>query len=138
MLLGSGFQGSFQGPVVAMINRYCDSTCEGIAMGIARLDPSRAAVTGFEGTLGSFGMSGGTIMLPGDFAFEIPFGRSIDAQDRIQLDSDWTGAGGVLPTRPLARDSANLIAFVQQRLGAGGDVELDWALAVLLEMMGGA
>ena len=42
------------------------------------------------------------------------------------------------PTRPLARDSANLIAFVQQRLGAGGDVELDWALAVLLDMMGGA
>ena len=29
----SGFQGSFEGPVVAMINRYCDSTCEGIAMG---------------------------------------------------------------------------------------------------------
>eukprot|EP01050_Picozoa_sp_SAG11_P027776 SAG11_NODE_7165_length_1184_cov_3.982488_1_plen_134_part_00 len=29
-------------------------------------------------------------------------------------------------------------AFVQQRLGAGGDVELGWALAVLLEMVGGA
>ena len=76
-------------------------------------------------------------MLPGDFTFEIPFGRSIDANDRIQLDSDWTGAGGVLPTRPLVRNTTNLIAFVQQRAGAAtGDVELDWAMRQLHDLMG--
>eukprot|EP01043_Picozoa_sp_COSAG02_P040897 COSAG02_NODE_3345_length_6897_cov_4.834951_2_plen_99_part_00 len=76
-------------------------------------------------------------MLPGDFTFEIPFGRSIDANDQIQLDSDWTGAGGVLPTRRLVRNATNLIAFVQQRAGtATGDVELDWAMRQLHDLMG--
>jgi hypothetical protein len=30
----AGFEGAFQGPVVCMVNRYCDSTCEGIAYGL--------------------------------------------------------------------------------------------------------
>ena len=41
-----GFVGPFTGPVVCMINRYCDSTCEGVAKGFAQLSPNRAAVTG--------------------------------------------------------------------------------------------
>ena len=59
-----GFTGPFLGPVVCLINRYCDSTCEGIAKGFSELAPERAVVAGFEGTLGSFGMSGGSIVLP--------------------------------------------------------------------------
>ena len=133
-----GFNGPFTGKVVCMINRYCDSTCEGIAQGFADLSPSRAAVTGFEGTLGSFGMSGGTMVMPSDFTFELPFGRSLDKEGVIQIDSDWTGKGGVQPTVPLPRTPANLQAFIQQRMGSvehrynsHGDVELDWALSVL-------
>lgn len=133
-----GFKGPFTGPVVCMINRYCDSTCEGVAQGFAQLSPSRAAVTGFEGTLGSFGMSGGTVVMPGDFTLQFPFGRSLDAAGRIQIDSDHTGAGGVLPTAPLARNSSNLIEFVGQRIAGenalgAGDVEMAWALSVLAE-----
>ena len=140
------FSGPWLGPVVCMINRYCDSSCEGIARGFAQLEPGRAAVTGFEGTLGSFGMDGGTVVLPGDTTFAVPYGRSLDASGTIQIDSDWTGAGGILPTARLARNRTNMLRFVAARLatalsdpstGASGrfdeddDVELDWALSVL-------
>eukprot|EP01043_Picozoa_sp_COSAG02_P068470 COSAG02_NODE_11383_length_1734_cov_1.349235_2_plen_148_part_00 len=141
--------GPWLGPVVCMINRYCCSSCEGIARGFTQLSPGRAAVTGFEGTLGSFGMDGGTVVLPGDTTFAVPYGRSVDASGRIQIDSDWTMKGGVLPTARLARSSNNMIRFVASRLatafanpgsGSSGrfvqdsDVELDWALEKLQDL----
>lgn len=50
----------------------------------------------------------------------------------IQIDSDYSGTGGVMPTAPLAHNSSNLIAFVEQRIAdGGGDVEMTWALSVL-------
>eukprot|EP01052_Picozoa_sp_SAG31_P023678 SAG31_NODE_1968_length_6780_cov_1.940129_1_plen_528_part_00 len=115
------FEGPFTtGPVVVMVNSYCDSTCEGVAMGFLKLQewyPHRdVAVSGFDGTLGSFGMDGGTVVLPGNITFEFPFGRSLGVDDRIQLDSDWTGAGGVLPTKRLVRNSSDTIMFAQQGL----------------------
>ena len=100
-------------------------------MGMAALPGSRSAVVGFEGTLGSFGMSGGTVVLPGGFTFEIPFGRSLDKDGNIQLDSGWSGIGGVLPTIPIPRNKTNLIA-----LHSGvGDVELDFGVSVLGDLL---
>lgn len=149
-----GFEGPFTGPVVVIVNAYCDSTCEGIAKGFTYLPNSRVAITGFDGTTGCFGMSGGTIVMPGDTEVSFPFGRSLDANNVIQIDSDWTGVGGVSPTVPVERNSSNLINFVQQKLDEHGqccheqctkpctsggipntetwhDVELDFALSVL-------
>ena len=126
-----GFEGPWLGPLVCMINAYCDSTCEGIAMGIAALDKKRAAVTGWETTLGSFGMSGGTVVLPGDVTFEVPFGRSLDKDSRIQIDSDWTLAGGIAPTVLLPRTRENIVAFHES---GAGDVELAFAVETLDHM----
>ena len=130
-----GFTGPFTGPVCAMINRYCDSTCEGVARGFAQLSPKRAAVAGFEGTLGSFGMSGATVVMPGDFTLQLPFGRSLDAAGKIQIDADVSGEGGVLPTARLVSNSSNLIEFVRQRIdGNEHDIELSWAVSVLARL----
>ena len=130
-----GFTGPFTGPVCAMINRYCDSTCEGVARGFAQLSPKRAAVTGFDGTLGSFGMSGATVVMPSDFTLQLPFGRSLDAAGKIQIDSEFSGEGGVLPTARLVSNSSNLIEFVRQRIdGNEHDIELSWAVSVLARL----
>jgi len=115
-----GFTGPFTGPVVLLINSDCDSTCEGVAKGIAELPSSRSAVVGFDGTTGCFGMSGGTVVVPGDIEISFPFGRSLDRNNIIQVDSDFTGVGGVLPTVPIVRNSSNAIRFVQQRLDEDG------------------
>jgi carboxyl-terminal processing protease len=64
---------SYTKPVVLLINSDTVSTGEGIAMGFADwLPKSRSQVVGFEGTCGSFGMSGGTIIFPGDFGLQFP------------------------------------------------------------------
>ena len=135
------FKGPFLGPVVAMVNSYCDSTCEGLAKGFAELDTLRgnhsagSAVTGFDGTLGSFGMDGKGVLLPSNIYFAFPHGRSLDKNNVIQLDSDYTGRGGVVPTKPLIRNKENVIAFAEQGFTRKGDVELDWAVSVAKDLL---
>jgi carboxyl-terminal processing protease len=85
----------FGGPVVALIDQHCVSSCEGIAMAVKRLP--RGRVVGFHGTFGSFGMSGGSVKLPGGMTLEYPNGQSTDANGIVQLDSDASLEGGVTP-----------------------------------------
>jgi carboxyl-terminal processing protease len=124
-------------PVVLIINRYCASTCEGIAKGFSELARSRSQIVGFEGTTGSFGMSGGKIVLPGNIGMEFPFGRSLDKSGRIQIDSDVSGTGGILATVPIPRNATNLVAWVQGRVpSTPRDIELEFAEAELALLIG--
>lgn len=113
----------YGGPVVALVNPATISSGEGLAMCISRLPTGR--VIGFHGTNGSFGMSGGEITMPGGYVIEYPFGRSLDKNGVIQLDSR-NGIGGVAPDLRVPKTLENVLAFA-----AGTDVELQYAIKYL-------
>jgi carboxyl-terminal processing protease len=92
-------------------------------MGISRLPDG--AVIGFGGTNGSFGMVGAEIALPGGYTLGYPFGRSVDHNGVVQLDSR-NGVGGVAPDLRVPKTLENLLAFA-----AGTDVELQYAVKYL-------
>ena len=114
---------NFSGPVVVLVNPSTKSSGEGPAMGISRLTKGR--VIGFHGTNGSFGMVGGGIKLPGGYAIGYPFGRSVDQNGLVQLDSR-NGVGGVAPGLRVLKTLENVLAFA-----AGTDVELQYAIKYL-------
>ena len=115
----------YPGPVAVLVNPGTVSSGEGLAMGIRR--SPRARVVGFFGTNGSFVMVGGQIRMPGGILIGYPFGRSVDRDCRIQLDSR-EGVGGVAPDVRVPRTLENVLAFA-----AGTDVELLHALDCLSE-----
>jgi carboxyl-terminal processing protease len=82
---------------------------------------------GFWGTHGSFGMSGGEMYLPGGYTLYYPIGRSLDADYRIQLDSDEDLRGGVTPDIrvPWTEETVHK-AFVERQ-----DVLLEFAVRSL-------
>ena len=116
----------YDGPVVALVNPLSVSSAEGVAMTIKKLP--NGCVVGFYGTNGSFGMTGGKALLPGGYAVAFPFGRSLDINLVIQLDSR-DGIGGVVPDMRIPMTAENAV-----RLGAGEDVELEYAVSVLGQM----
>jgi carboxyl-terminal processing protease len=110
----------FDGPVVALVNPGTISSGEGPTMCISQLP--NGSVIGFHGTNGSFGMTGGAIKMPGGYTIEYPFGRSIDENGVIQLDSR-NGIGGVAPNPRVPKALENVLAFA-----AGTDVEIQYAI----------
>jgi carboxyl-terminal processing protease len=117
----------FNGPVIALIGSSTGSSGEGVAMEIARAP--RGRTLGFDSTAGYFGIDGGTIKLPGELEVDYPIGASLDAKRRIQLDSDYTGRGGVSPQVRIPRTYDNMLA-----IGRGQDVELKAAERELAKM----
>jgi len=115
----------YGGPVVVLVNPSTTSSGEGPPMGISRLP--NGTVIGFHGTNGSFGMTGGEIALPDGYAISYPFGRSVDQNGVIQLDSR-NGFGGVPPDLRVPMTLDNVLAFA-----AGTDVELQYAVKYLGE-----
>jgi carboxyl-terminal processing protease len=113
----------FGGPVVVLVNPATTSSGEGPAMAISRLPNGR--VIGFHGTDGSFGMTGGEITMPGGYTIEYPYGRSLDQNGVIQMDSK-NGIGGVAPNPRVPMTQENVLAFA-----AGTDVELQYAIDYL-------
>lgn len=116
----------YDGPVVALVNPLSVSSAEGVAMTIKNLP--QGLVVGFWGTNGSFGMTGGKALLPDGYEVAFPFGRSLDINEVIQLDSR-NGIGGVVPDVCIPMTSENAV-----RLGAGEDVELDYTVNILEQM----
>ena len=113
----------FGGPVVVLVNPATISSGEGPTMGISRLPQGH--VIGFHGTNGSFGMVGGNIKMPGGYTISYPFGRSVDRNGVVQLDSR-NGIGGVAPNPRVPKTLANVLAYA-----AGTDVELKYAIQYL-------
>ncbi len=114
---------NFGGPVVVLVNPGTISSGEGPTMGIGRLPQGR--VIGFHGTNGSFGMVGGGIVMPGGYTIGYPFGRSVDKNGVVQLDSR-NGIGGVAPSLRVPKTLENVLAYA-----AGTDVELQYAVRYL-------
>ena len=122
-------QPHFSGPVIALIGSGTGSSGEGVAMEIARAP--RGRTLGFDSTAGYFGIDGGTIKLPGQLEIDYPIGASLDVKRRIQLDSDYTGKGGVSPQVRIPRTYDNMLA-----VGQGQDIELKAAERELANMQG--
>ena len=112
----------YEGRVAVLVNPATESSGEGPAMCLARLG---TPIIGFHGTNGSFGMTGGSIKMPGDHTMMYPIGRSVDQNGAIQLDSK-NGTGGVAPTVRVPKTSANVMAYAGH-----ADVELQAAVQYL-------
>jgi carboxyl-terminal processing protease len=98
----------FSGPVIALIGSGTGSSGEGVAMEMERAPHGRTL--GLDSTAGYFGIDGGTIKFPGQIEVDYPLGASLDAKRRIQLDSDYTGKGGVSPQVRIPRTYDNMLA----------------------------
>lgn len=117
----------YGGRVVCLVDEGTASSAEGVAMAVQRRP--RGHVLGFRGSSGSFGLTSGESLLPGGLSISYPLGRSLDAGDNIQLDSDATLQGGVEPDVRVPMTRANMLAmFVDAE-----DVELAEAIAYLNE-----
>lgn len=114
----------FERPVVALIDAGTGSSAEGVAM-LVQQRP-RGTVVGRFATAASFGIAGGEIRMPGALTVKYAMGQSLDADGRIQIDSDRRGRGGIAPEVELAFTRRHLASRQQ-----GRDVELEAALCLL-------
>ncbi len=111
------------------------SSGEGIPMSLQRLPGNK--VVSFYGSNGSFGMLEWWSVhylypLPADLYLRFPVGRSLDKNMKIQLDSDSTMTGGVVPgIRVPLNDTV-----INQLYAEGIDVELKYAIGELNSMLG--
>ena len=116
---GTSWTVCHDGHVVALINQGTKSSSEGIASSLSR--SPRGSTVGFLGTNGSFGVAGGEIIIPGGYIIRYPFGRSLDRNGQVQIDSR-PGEGGVTPDLRVPRNVENILAFTE-----GIDIELKYA-----------
>lgn len=63
--------------------------------------------------------------MPGGYTIDYPFGRSVDVNGVVQIDSA-NGSGGVSPNPRVPKTLENVLAFA-----AGTDVELQYAIKYL-------
>lgn len=111
------------------------SSGEGIPMMLQKLPGNR--VISFYGSNGSFGMMESwsyhyLYPQPDDLFFRFPVGRSMDQNGEIQLDSDSTMHGGVVPDiRVPINDTV-----IDQLYTDSIDVELNYAIGVLNSLLG--
>ncbi len=112
-------------PVAVLIDPSCVSSGEGFAM-VARRMPG-CHVVGFNGTYGSFGMSGAEVKMPAGLTVGYPNGRSVDERGQVQLDSDWRMEGGVAPDIRVPLTLENVRAQFRDEQ----DVVLETAIRIL-------
>ncbi len=115
----------YGGPVICLVNAGTASSGEGIPMSIQRL--SKGHTLGFYGTSGTFGLTSGETLMPGGLAINYPLGRSLNENYKIQLDSDSTKNGGVIPDIRVLLTRENMIAKYVDSV----DVELNSAITYL-------
>jgi hypothetical protein len=88
---------------------------------------------GFQGTNGSFGMVGDAALLPAGFVVDWPYGRSLNADDVVQVDSQPTRSGWRGGVAPEVRVPATLRNVA--RALRGRDVVLEYGLEELARMV---
>jgi carboxyl-terminal processing protease len=118
----------FDGPVIALVDKYTISTAEGIPLTIQRLP--QGYVAGIYGTNGSFAM--GT---PGNNLYRLPEGlgvnflegRALDKTQVIQVDANADGIGGVGPDLRVPLTEESVYAMYVE----GADIVLAYAIAAL-------
>lgn len=104
----------WRGRIAVLVNADTFSAGEGIPLALRGLPG--AAVFGWRGTQGSFGVGEKVVHLPDGLDFLFPQARSLDGRGQIQIDSDAAGRGGVLPDHRVPLDEAAFdAAFVHGR-----------------------
>jgi carboxyl-terminal processing protease len=119
-------QPQYQGRVAVLIDHYSHSAAEDIAQELQ--DLPNGIVVGMSGSAGAGGTSEKDVLLPGGYTFALPRFQSLDGNFAIQIDSDYTGNGGVTPDVRVPLDDATIDA-----LSAGRDVVLERAESALRE-----
>ena len=118
----------FAGPVIILVDAAAMSTAEGLPLVIQRLPQGQ--VMGIHGTHGSFAigdMTSDLYRLPEGLAFNFYAGASLDVNERIQVDANADGIGGIVPDIrvPLTEET------VRAMYAEGKDVVLEMAIATL-------
>lgn len=117
----------FNGEIAVIVDPNCISTGEGLAMMFQRLD--NAKVVSHWGTNGAFGMVDyDPILMPGGYQIEFPQARSLNENHIIQLDSDASLAGGVMPDIKVL----NTVDNIKKQWNQGIDVQMEYAISTLL------
>ncbi|MCX6150658.1 MAG: S41 family peptidase [Ignavibacteriales bacterium] len=123
---------TFSGPVVVMVSPRNVSSGEGIALALSKLPQCK--VVSFYGSHGSFGITAPEfelLSIQDSIEVSYPHGRSLNIDDKIQVDSDSNMIGGVIPNiRPPLNDQT-----IDQMYLQGIDVELDYAIQELDKMI---
>ncbi len=111
----------YEGPVALLVSPYTISSGEGLPKVFA--ESGTGAIVSWYGTNGAFGMESLGPTLPPGVMTAFPQGTSLDANGRIQVDSNASQVGGVAPTVrvPLDRDTL-------ARAMAGEDVQLSYTV----------
>ncbi|MBN1198134.1 MAG: T9SS type A sorting domain-containing protein [Bacteroidales bacterium] len=120
-------------PVVVMVNPRNISSGEGVPMMLQKL--KRAKVVSFYGSNGSFGLCSLEYNLfppPDGLKVSFEFGQSVDRQMKVQIDSDSTMTGGVIPNIRVPLNDT----VIDQLYLDSIDVELNYAVKVLNSIMG--
>ncbi len=124
----------FSKPVMVMTGPRSISSGEGIPMAIQKLPQGK--VVSFYGSNASFGMVSFSLNVMEDLVFSYPYGQSLDKDFRIQLDSDSTMTGGVMPDIRVPLNDQT----IDQLFIDSVDVELNYAMKQLDQILtnGGA
>ena len=112
---------AYRGPVAVLVSPYTISSGEGVPMVFA--NSGTGTIISWYGTSGAFGMNTVDAVMPlGQYLF-FPDGASLDKNGVIQVDSNASLAGGVVPQIrvPVNEDTV-------ARSIAGEDVQLTYAL----------
>ena len=111
----------YTGPVAVLVSPYTISTGEGLPKVV--VETGRGAIVSWYGTNGAFGIESLGPTLPPGILTAFPAGASLDANGRIQVDSNASQVGGVAPTVRVPLDEGTLA-----RAMAGEDVQLAYAV----------
>ena len=114
----------FSNPVIVMVSPCAMSSAEGIAMGIQR---SHGKVISFYASNGSFGVTGGKVELIDGYTIVFPFGRSLNSEKMVQIDSKKNGIGGVIPYKRVPKTYDTMY----EKYVEGEDIELNFVLEYL-------
>ena len=119
---------NFPHPVMVLVSPRAISSGEGLPMALQKLPQCK--VLGFHGTNGSFALVGtfyNIIGPPDSLNLRFPFGCSTDRGLNIQLDSDSTMTGGVIPDIRVPMNDT----VIDQLYCDSLDVELLYAIKML-------
>lgn len=125
----------YSNPVMVLVGPRNISSGEGIPMSLQRLPNNK--VVSFYGSNGSFGMMEWWSIhflypAPDDLYLRFPVGRSLDKNFHIQLDTDSTMHGGVVPDIRVPLNTAVMDQLYIDSI----DVELNYAIHELNSILG--
>jgi carboxyl-terminal processing protease len=112
-------------PLVLLVNYKTACAAEGFARLL--VEHARAQVCGFEGTHGTFGITGGGITMPKGHTVFYPVGRMTDEEGNVVITTNAEGEGGIVPGIRVPATRETLAA----RYGETQDLVRDAAVAAL-------